>query len=71
MQKSVKKMLTVINSSAIINIMKNKYIVILLDNLTGTEKAVIRTKTQVKAMKHYMTFTIQAVYKVGEKVCKY
>jgi len=51
--------------------MKNKYIVILLDNLTGTEKAVIRTKTQVKAMKHYMTFTIQAVYKVGEKVCKY
>jgi hypothetical protein len=51
--------------------MKNKYIVIIHDDLTGTENAVIRTKTEVKAMKTYTTFTIKAVYKVGEKVCKY
>ncbi len=51
--------------------MKNKYIVIIHDDLTGTEHAVIRTKTEVKAMKTYMTFTIQSVYKLGQKVCKY
>jgi uncharacterized protein YbcI len=51
--------------------MKNKYIVVMQDNFTGAEQTVIRTKTEVRAMKKFITFTIKAVYKVGERVCKY
>ena len=48
--------------------MKNKYVVIIQDNLTGTEQSVIRTKSEVKAMKKFITFTIKKVYEVGNEV---
>jgi hypothetical protein len=51
--------------------MKNKYVVIIQDNLTGVVRAVIRTKSEVKAMKKFLTFTIKEVYEVGNKVAKY
>ena len=51
--------------------MKNKYIVVIQDNFTGEKQTFIRTKTEVRAMKKFISFTIKAVYKVGEKVCKY
>jgi hypothetical protein len=51
--------------------MKNKYVVIIQDNLTGVVQAVIRTKSEVKAMKKFLTFTIKEVYEVGNRVAKY
>jgi uncharacterized protein YbcI len=59
------------NSSDILRTMKNKYVVIIQDNLTGVEQAVIRTKSEVKAMKKFLTFTIKEVYEVGNRVAKY
>ena len=51
--------------------MKNKYVVIIQDNITGVELIVIRTKSEVKAMKKFLTFTIKGVYEVGNNVAKY
>ena len=59
------------NSSDILRTMKNKYVVIIQDNITGVELIVIRTKSEVKAMKKFLTFTIKGVYEVGNKVAKY
>lgn len=48
--------------------MKNKYVVVLKDDLTGEERVVIRTKSQVQVMKNWLTFSVLAIYRVGERV---